>query len=141
MSQVEYLVDTSAFVRLVLNEQVAAVWYRPMTAGLLAVCPATELEILHTARSRTHRDLLRDLLRQSFTWVVMPDRAFDRAAEVQSAMTDHGTHRSAGVVDLLVAAAAELHQLTLLHYDADFAAVAAVTGQQHRWLADRGTIT
>ncbi len=140
MSQVRYLVDMSAFARLVLNDKVAAMWHRPMTAGLLAVCAVTELEVLYTARSRAHRDQLRDLLRRSFAWLVMPDRVFERAIEVQAAMTQRGTHRSAGVVDLLVAATAELHRMTLLHYDADFDAVADVTGQPVRWLAEPGSI-
>ncbi len=140
MSQVQYLVDMSAFARLVSNDGVAEAWRQQVTAGLLAVCPATELEILYTARSRSDRDRLRRLLGESFLWVAMPERAFERAAEVQSAMTDRGTHRSAGAVDLLVAATAESHQLTLLHYDADFVAVAEVTGQSVRWVAEPGTV-
>jgi predicted nucleic acid-binding protein len=59
---------------------------------------------------------------------------------VQQGLTDRGTHRSAGVADLFVAATAEAHGMTLLHYDADFVEVANVTGQPIRWLADRGTI-
>ena len=42
-------------------------------------------------------------------------------------------HRSAGPVDLVVAATAELHGLTLLHHDRDFAVIARVTGQPMRW--------
>ena len=39
----------------------------------------------------------------------------------------------AGPVDLVVAATAELHGLTLLHHDRDFNVVARVTGQPLRW--------
>ena len=42
-------------------------------------------------------------------------------------------HRSAGPVDLVVAATAELHDLTLLHHDHDFDVIASVTGQATRW--------
>lgn len=54
--------------------------------------------------------------------------------------TERGTHRSASPIDLLVAATAEAHGLSLLHYDHDFVRVAEVTGQQVRWLADPGSI-
>jgi predicted nucleic acid-binding protein len=38
-------------------------------------------------------------------------------------------HRSAGPVDLAVAATAELHGRTLRHHDHDFRQIAGVTGQ------------
>lgn len=115
-------------------------WEQQITAGLLAVCPIVELEVLYAARSKADREELLDLLGTAFVWVPVPDRAFTRAAEVQSALTARGTHRSAGVVDLLVAAAAELHGLTLLHYDHDFDQIATVTGQPAVWLAAPGSI-
>jgi predicted nucleic acid-binding protein len=135
-----YLVDTSAFSRLVRDEAVAVPWRRALSAGYLAICPVTELEILCSARSKADRDSYLPLLRATFDWVLMPDRVFNRAAEVQAVMTDHGTHRSAGPVDLLVAAAAELHGLVLLHYDRDFVQVARATGQPLRWVAEPGTV-
>jgi predicted nucleic acid-binding protein len=81
-----------------------------------------------------------ELLRAAFTWVVMPDRAFERAAQVQAALTDLGAHRSAGAVDLLIAATAELQALTLLHYDHDFEQIVRVTCQRAQWLAPPGDI-
>lgn len=72
--------------------------------------------------------------------VLMPDRVFERAAEVPEALTDRGTHRSAGTVDLMVAATAELHGLTPLHYDKDLPQIAAVTGQRVRWVAEPGSL-
>ncbi|GAA0812618.1 PIN domain nuclease [Spirilliplanes yamanashiensis] len=140
MRQEQFLVDASALVRLTRDDTAIEMWGRQLTAGLLAVCPVTELEILYSARSPAHRDELRTLLREAFTGVLVPDRVWERAADVQAAMTDRGTHRSAGPVDLLVAACAELLDLTLLHYDADFDAVAVVTGQRTRWLAEPGSI-
>jgi len=70
----------------------------------------------------------------------MPERVFDRGSEIQAAMTARGTHRSAGAVDLLIAATAELHTLVLLHYDRDFDRVAEVTRQPTQWLADAGSL-
>jgi predicted nucleic acid-binding protein len=42
--------------------------------------------------------------------------------------------------DLLVAAVAERHALTLLHYDADFDTIAEITGQDARWVVPRGSV-
>jgi len=49
-------------------------------------------------------------------------------------------HRRVKHFDLLIAAAAESARLTLLHYDADFDTIAAVTGQPIRWIAPRGSL-
>jgi predicted nucleic acid-binding protein len=38
-----------------------------------------------------------------------------------------------------VAAAAEEHDLTVVHYDADFDLIAAVTGQRCRWIVPAGS--
>ena len=72
-------------------------------------------------------------MRSLFGWVPVHDRAFARAWEVQGELTSQGQHRSAGSVDLVVAATAELQGLTLLHHDHDFDVVARVTGQPLRW--------
>jgi predicted nucleic acid-binding protein len=140
MRPIGYLADTSAFVRLAREPALRDAWREQIGAGVVAVCPATELEILFSARSKSHRDEILAALREAFRWVLMPDRVFERAADVQEGLTNRGTHRSAGPVDLLGAATAEMHGLTLLHYDADFRAVADVTGQPMRWVAEPGTI-
>jgi predicted nucleic acid-binding protein len=71
--------------------------------------------------------------RSLFGWVPVHDRAFARAFQVQGELTGKAQHRSAGPVDLIVAAIAELHGLTLLHHDRDFGVIAGVTGQALRW--------
>jgi predicted nucleic acid-binding protein len=138
MSLARYLVDTSALVRLLRDERQRARWEQQITAGLIAICPIVELEILYTARSKSDRDELVELLHAAFVWMPMPERVFERGAEIQAGLTARGTHRSAGAVDLLVAAAAEMHDLVLLHYDRDFDQVGEVTGQPTLWLAESG---
>ncbi len=105
--------------------------------GLVALCDLTELEILFSARGpdRTVK-AIQEELRQLFSWTLMPDGIYQRAREVQQLLTDNGEHRSAGPVDLLVAATAELSGLTLLHHDRDFDTVARRTGQSTVWLAE-----
>lgn len=70
----------------------------------------------------------------------MPDGIYRRARAVQRRLTESGEHRSAGAVDLLVAATAELSGLTVLHHDADFETVAKVTGQPTRWVWRAGAL-
>ena len=140
MTPARFLVDTSALARLLRDESARTRWQQQILAGVMGVCPMTELEMLHSARSKADRETLLELLAAAFTWVPMPDQIFLRAAEVQAALTARGTHRSAGVVDLLLAATAELSGLVLVHYDHDFDEVVKVTGQPTVWLAEPGTI-
>lgn len=140
MTPIRFLLDTSALARLLRDPAVASRWEHQITAGLVAICPIIELEVLYTARSTSDRDELRDLLDTAFCWVPMPERVFSRAAEIQADLTARGAHRSAGAVDLLVAATADLLALTLVHYDHDFEQVTAVTGQTMTWLAPPGTL-
>lgn len=93
------------------------------------MCPVTEIEVFCTARSADDYVRLDARLREVFGWVPVPDTALERALEVQSALVGNGTHRSAGLADLLLAATAEAQGLTLLHDDNDFDCIAAVTGQ------------
>lgn len=53
----------------------------------------------------------------------------DRAVEVQLLLADRGQHRGPSIPDLLIAAAAELGGLTVLHVDKDFDLIAGLTGQ------------
>ncbi|MEV6306679.1 PIN domain nuclease [Actinoplanes sp. NPDC051861] len=140
MKPVRYLVDTSAFIRLVRNPELRKAWAEPVYHGVLGICPLTELEIFRCARSREERDEWERTLRASYCWVLVPDQGFERAAEVQRSLTDLGAHRSAGPVDLLIAATAEQHRMTILHFDRDFTQVARVTGQPTRWIAAPGSV-
>ncbi len=64
---------------------------------------------------------------------------WDRAVEVMVLLAKNGRHRAVGIPELLVAAVAERHGPTLVHYDSDFDHVALVTDQPTRWLAPRGS--
>jgi predicted nucleic acid-binding protein len=129
----QFLIDTSALARLLGSGAQQYGWDQAAAAGLIATCPITELEFFYSARSAADRTQAADNLRLLFGWVPVHDRAFDRALQVQEALTERGQHRSARPVDLVMAATAELHGLTLLHRDPDFECVAAVTGQALQW--------
>ncbi|MFG2794065.1 PIN domain nuclease [Streptomyces sp. NPDC048419] len=132
MSVADYLIDTSALARMLLR-QATNEWEQRIGAGLIALCDLTELEILYSARSANDRETVQERLNQ-FTWCPMPDGIYRRARAVQRQLTAKGEHRSAGAVDLLVAAAAEEAGLTLLHYDRDFDTIARTTGQPVRMI-------
>ncbi|MFJ4003263.1 PIN domain nuclease [Streptomyces sp. NPDC090023] len=139
MSAAVYLIDTSALVRIV-REPVRSHWTNPLKEGLIARCPITEIEFLYSARNSEDREQLVEDLDALFGWTPLDDRALTRAWAVQQELTAKGTHRSAGAVDLLVAATAELQGLTVLHYDNDFETIASVTGQRTQWLMAPGTL-
>jgi predicted nucleic acid-binding protein len=130
-----YLIDTSGLFR-VLQQQHREVWMDQMTAGVIATCPLVELEFLYSARSRADRTEKRRTLEAVFGWVPMSDGAWERADEVQKALTERGQHRSVGPVDLLIAATAEHQRLILLTDDKDFELVSSVTGQPVRRVVD-----
>ncbi|MBQ0986146.1 PIN domain nuclease [Streptomyces sp. F63] len=136
MSSPPYLIDTSAAARLLLSDEHDGRWGEALTCGLIALCDITELELLHSARSGPDRENKQERLRWLFGWAPVPDGILQRARETQQLLTDHGEHRSAGPVDLMVAAVAELSGMTLLHHDRDFETVARHTGQPTCWLAD-----
>jgi predicted nucleic acid-binding protein len=133
VSQAQFLIDTSALARFMRNEADKYGWDQAAAAGLISTCPITELEFFSSARSAADRKRGIDDMRALFTWVPVDDRAYIRASQVQEALTNRGQHRSAGPVDLVVAATAELRGLTLLHRDHDFVNIAAVTGQPLQW--------
>ncbi|MGW5109601.1 PIN domain-containing protein [Nocardia sp. NPDC004123] len=128
MTPALYLIDTSGLFRI-LQDKLRQAWMDQLTAGVIATCPAVELEFLYSARSLADRLEKQRLLRDLFGWVAMPDRVYERAETVQQLMTEQGIHRSAGPVDLLIAATAEHHRLTMLCDDRDFRSIARITGQ------------
>ncbi|MEU4385792.1 PIN domain nuclease [Promicromonospora sp. NPDC023805] len=127
-----YLIDKSAFARY--SKPAARAVLQPLQqAGHLAICGAVELEIMHSARSKGDAERIRDGLR-GFDWLPTPDEVWDRAAEVQSLLVGAGNWRALSVADLVIAAVAERHGATVLHYDGDYDMIAAVTGQPTQWV-------
>jgi predicted nucleic acid-binding protein len=130
-----YLIDTSGLFRI-LQDKHRQAWADQLTAGVIATCPVVELEFLYSARSRADRTEKRRMLEAVFGWVAMSEGAYERADEVQQTLTETGRHRSAGPVDLLIAATAERERLIVLCDDRDFEVVASVTGQPVRRVTD-----
>jgi hypothetical protein len=135
MTPALYLIDTSGLFRI-LQPALRSAWSDQLAAGVVAVCPIVELEFLYSARSLADRLDKQRLMHDLLSWIPMHDGAFERALHVQQLLTETGTHRSAGAVDLLIAATAEHERLTVLCDDHDYLAIAAVTGQPVKLVTD-----
>ena len=111
-------------------------WSEQLAAGVVAICPVVELGFLYSARSLADRLEKQQVMHDLFSWVPMPEGAYERADEVQQMLTEAGAHRSAGPVDLLIAATAERERLTVLCDDRDYHTVATITGQPVKLVTD-----
>lgn len=135
MTPALYLIDTSGLFRI-LQAELREAWSEQLAAGVIAVCPIVQLEFLYSARSLADRLEKQRLMRDLFGWVPMSAGAYDRAHEVQQTLTEAGAHRSAGAINLLVAATAERSRLTILCDDHDYLTVARATGQPVKLVTD-----
>jgi predicted nucleic acid-binding protein len=131
-----YLVDKSAWEQLPYGD--ARERLRGMSAeNEIATCPVIAAELLFSARNHTKLQERRRQL-ESLVWLESNDDVAHRMLGVQQDLAKRGDHRSVGVVDLMVAATAEAHWATVLHYDSDFERIAEITGQPHEWIVPRG---
>ena len=109
--------------------------------GEIAICDMVTMELLYSARNEDEFDELSEELR------ALPECPIGRA-EWKRALWVYrelakqgGAHqRSVKHPDLLIAAAAEVAEITVLHYDEDYERIAEITGQPHRWLAAKGSL-
>jgi len=107
-------------------------------AVALGRCTISDLEIGFSASNVADWDSLQGNLARLEPVHPTPD-VMRRARGVQRALASKGL-RGRKVPDLLVAAAAELAGLELLHYDYDFELIASVSGQPRQWIVPRGSI-
>ena len=125
----DWLIDKSALVRLAASPA-AIEWANRIERGLVRVTSVTLLEVGFSARSAGDlRHALGSAPLRSMPVEYFTPATEDRAVEVQSILAERGQHRAPSIPDLLIAAAAELAQLIVLHVDKDFELIAEVTGQ------------
>jgi hypothetical protein len=131
------LLDTSVLTRLREPTVREAIEQRAQR-GELARAGVSDLEIGFSARNAVEWDHLADAV-EVFELVESTAEHMRRARQVQRLLASKH-QRGRKVPDLLVAAAAEARSLTVLHYDADFDLIAAVTGQSCQWVVPAGSI-
>ncbi|MGH2444386.1 MAG: PIN domain-containing protein [Chloroflexota bacterium] len=123
------------------NERVDA-WFRELLlGGELAICEMVALEILSGAPNREWYEQMSRLL-SGLPWIHMGSREWRRALEVHLLVEQElGTNvrRSVKHAGLLIAAAAEAHDLALLHFDRDFDHIQQITGQPMQRVDVRGS--
>ena len=134
-----YLIDTSALSRLRLPA-VQKVISALLIEEMAATCVTVDLEVGYSGRSADELRATAEFRRTRYRNLELTEAIAQRARDVQLQMAARGQHRAAGVIDLLTAAVAAHYRAVILHYDADFEHIAAVTGQPHLWIAPRGTL-
>jgi predicted nucleic acid-binding protein len=117
-----HLADASALVEL-HQPQIAQRFGGLVVAGLVATCGVVDLELLAHFGADERDDVRSE--RRFFRRVPCGDAVLDRAVAVQAQLADP----LPSTVQLVVAAAAELSGLVLIHNDDAFDRISGVTGQ------------
>jgi predicted nucleic acid-binding protein len=133
------LVDTSVWSKARANDELAEWFNGEARNDRVLVCDVVVLELLKSAgstRAYEHQAAQLDALGS----VPVEGAAFRRARGVQRLLAGDGHHRGVPPADLLIAAAAELAGVPVVHYDRDYDLIGAVTGQECRWVAPPGTL-
>jgi predicted nucleic acid-binding protein len=133
-----YLIDKSALARMPL-EPVRRRLAPIIEAGEAATCAVVDLEVLFSARNHEEHQKIRQRRALAYLSVPFTEEILQRAIEVQGELAKTGHHR-VPIPDLLIAASAESAGLAVLHYDADFDLIAAVTRQPMEWVVPRGSV-
>lgn len=139
MAIARYLVDTSVWARR-RDEAVAWRVVPLIAAGLVATCSVLDAEALYSTRDPDGYERVRRDRRDAYEFLPADQETWDRALDVQRRLAGRSMTRAVGIPDLLVAAVAEHHRMVVLHCDADFDHVAAITEQAMEWVVRRGTV-
>jgi predicted nucleic acid-binding protein len=134
-----YLVDTSALARM-RHPPVADILGPLIEAGLVATCPVIDMEVLYGTRTPAEYEQVLDDRARAYEYLPIDERVWRRAQAVQAVLAKQSLLRAVGIADLLVAAVADLHRITVLHYDGDYEHVASITEQDVRWVVPRGSV-
>lgn len=132
------LIDKSALARMP-HARVQARLEPIIEAGEAATCAIIDLEVLYSTRNAQEHSRARRRRTLAYRQVPLSEATFQRAIEVQGLLARRGQHR-VPIPDLIIAAAAEQAGMVLLHYDADFDRIAAVTGQPIEWVVPKGSV-
>lgn len=132
-----FLVDTSVVKRLG-RPAVREVVEPLAAAGELGRPGICDLEVGYSARNAGEWDRLVGAL-DAFEPVETTAAHLRRALQVQRLLAER-SRRGRKIPDLLVAAAAEELDITVLHYDSDFDLISSVTGQRCQWVVPAGSV-
>ena len=118
------LADTSAWVwTRTVGGELRSVFDDAVISGEIATCEMVQLELLYSARNAGEFVTLRSEL-DTLPNCPIGTEQWQRALHVYTRLAHEGG----------------LHHRAVLHYDEDYDRIAAITGQQVRWLATRGSL-
>lgn len=115
-----YLLDTSGLVRLLSDPKLQSAWYDAIDAEAIASCYPQRAEFLYSARNSHEYEEIAEMFTDLYPDVSVPKNAARWVGSIQHRMARAGEHRSASAIDLIIAATAAHHGLTVLHDDADY---------------------
>ena len=119
-----YLLDTSGLVRLLGDSRLQKAWYDALDAEAIGSCHPQRTEFLYTARNGAEYDEIAEMFGDLYPDVSVPKNAGRWISSAQHHMARAGEDRSASAADLMIAATAAHHGLTVLHDDTDYRTVA-----------------
>ncbi len=134
-----FLIDTSAAARMrtpIIAHKLSAL----VNAGLVGTTAVLDAEALHAARSPGEYEELRLGRQSAYEYLPTSDEHWRCAMDVQRQLAAAGRLHAVGYADLLTAAIAAEHDLTVVHYDAGFDTAATVLDFKHEWVAPKGQI-
>lgn len=130
------LADKSAWEQARYDPRARQQLHQLRAANQLAACVVSISELLYSARDAAELTQLRlDLA--SLPYLHLTEAAERQVEESMAALAARGQHRTP-IPDLMLAAIAHASAAVVLHYDADYERIAAVTGQPHEWIVPRG---
>lgn len=119
-----YLLDTSGLVQILADPGLQGAWYDAIDGAAIGSCYPQRTEFLYSARDASEYDEIAEMFADLYPDVTVPKNAGRWIASVQRQMARAGEHRSASAVDLIIAATAAHHGLTVLHDDSDYRTLA-----------------
>lgn len=134
-----YLIDTSVIHRQtypVVSDHVERLGVqRPLYR-----CALIELEVLYSAVSPADFERRRTALNNGFVDLPITPNVMTRALDTQRQLAVTSQHRGVSLPDLIIAACAQEHEATVVHYDSDYDRIAMITGQPVEWVVPRGSL-
>lgn len=134
-----WLLDTSALA-LADRPEVAEKVEPLLRAGLLYTCPVLDLEALSTARTAADYRTMADERREAYRALPLQPSIGTGALDLQATLTRRVRSQVAEPRDLVVAATALEHNLSVLHYRRVFEILAELCDLDQRPVAPLGSL-
>jgi predicted nucleic acid-binding protein len=134
-----WLLDTSALA-MTQRPEVAEKVEPLLRAGLLYTCPVLDLEALSTARTAADYRAMADQRREAYRAVPLQSSTGGEALALQATLIRRARSQVAEPRDLVVAATALEHNLSVLHYRRVFEILAELCDLDQRPVAPLGSL-